>query len=269
MLKRLPAWAKCLLGGGALVGAIVFMTYEEQRAAVEYERACQEGIALVGTSASKKQASGTEECQGPKKYMPWWYILVAWPEGITTWAIIGTGFVIAWQSYETRKSAQIAKRALILEFRPKIILRGLKLTPIDPEHNEVPDWKIEMTVANTGGSTAYIKPWSLKSDWYDLPGDQVLRKLGEFTSDGFTLPAGGSQRVAVNISTEGFRISMHTLRFSVQGLDKRQYKYPAIYGTISYLDDNRIKRNTGFWRIWDAKNDRFAPSTDPELEYQD
>lgn len=36
--------------------------------------------------------------------MPWWYVFVAWPEGITTWAIIGTGVAVFWQAYQTHKA---------------------------------------------------------------------------------------------------------------------------------------------------------------------
>jgi hypothetical protein len=47
-----------------------------------------------------------EEGASAKDYLPWWFELFRWPEGITTWAIIATGFVIAWQAYETRRATE-------------------------------------------------------------------------------------------------------------------------------------------------------------------
>src|SRR5277367_3859087 len=108
MLKRLPIWSTWMLGGIALIGAITLMTYEEKNAAIEYKYECQEKSAAVAATATKQKIPSNEECQDPKSYMPWWYVLIAWPEGITVWAIIATGFVIAWQSNETPKSANAA-----------------------------------------------------------------------------------------------------------------------------------------------------------------
>lgn len=39
---------------------------------------------------------------------PWWYILVAWPEGITAWAILFTLGAIIWQTVQTKKAAEAA-----------------------------------------------------------------------------------------------------------------------------------------------------------------
>jgi hypothetical protein len=49
-----------------------------------------------------------EEARGREDYLPWWYGLIAWPQGLETWAVILTLAAIAWQSNETRKSAVAA-----------------------------------------------------------------------------------------------------------------------------------------------------------------
>jgi len=110
MLKRWPVLATWLLLGAALVGTIALVTYEEKNAAIEYGRKCQAKSAAVAATCPKQKISSGDECRDPKEYVPWGYILIAWPDGITAWAIIATGFVIAWQSNETRRAARAALR---------------------------------------------------------------------------------------------------------------------------------------------------------------
>jgi hypothetical protein len=111
MLKNIPVAVKVAVGAVLVVSTIVFVTYQNQRAANKYQRICQEQISKVSPGAGEKDTASAKECDDPKDYMPWWYKLVAWPEGIGGWALIATGFVIAWQSYETRKTANASADA--------------------------------------------------------------------------------------------------------------------------------------------------------------
>jgi hypothetical protein len=102
-LTKIP-W---LASGIFIIAAAVFVAHKQHSAAEEYKRHRTEQCAAIRSSwAPEQQKSCTEEGSGLKDYLPWWYELFTWPEGITTWAIIGTGFVIAWQSNETRKAAR-------------------------------------------------------------------------------------------------------------------------------------------------------------------
>jgi len=109
MLKRLLVIGGSLLGAALIAGAIVLMSYEEHRSSIEYQRECQEHSASIGTTSPKQKAPSAEECQDPKDYMPWWYVLVAWPEGVTAWLLILTLGAIVWQAWETRKAAEATK----------------------------------------------------------------------------------------------------------------------------------------------------------------
>jgi hypothetical protein len=64
---------------------------------------------LVATVEQKKAC--IEERASARDYLPWRYELFSWPEGITTWAIIATGFAIFWQAMETRRAAVATKKA--------------------------------------------------------------------------------------------------------------------------------------------------------------
>jgi len=122
MLKRMPVLGIWLLAAIALVGAIAFMAYKQHDATIEYKRECQTKSATVAATAAKQGIASTEECKDPKDYMPWWYVLMAWPDGITVWAIIATGFVIAWQSYETRKSAEATKASAVASVKQSALM---------------------------------------------------------------------------------------------------------------------------------------------------
>ena len=90
------------------------------------------------TPISQDDASKTGENAGKTEYPPSWVDTFAWPEGATVWALFLTLFVIAWQSAETREAAkatqtsaeatlkqvEIANKTLVLQFRPRVLVRG-------------------------------------------------------------------------------------------------------------------------------------------------
>jgi hypothetical protein len=127
MLKRVPVAVKIAGGSVLVVGAIVSVTYEDHRATDKYQRVCQEQVSKVPPGSGKEDAASAKKCDDPKDYMPWWYKLVAWPDGIGGWALIATGFVIAWQSWETRSAAKATRDAIILQYRPRIKIRSIRI----------------------------------------------------------------------------------------------------------------------------------------------
>ncbi len=121
MLKRLRQiriGAIALIGcAGLVVGAIVLVARQQHTAAEKYEAEREKRCADTFPSAweSEQQNACKHERDGGQNYLPWGYILVSWPEGITVWAIIATGFVIGWQAWETRKTAEASNRSIILQ----------------------------------------------------------------------------------------------------------------------------------------------------------
>lgn len=86
------------------------MAYQQHRATNKYKNHRAEYCSALAATAEQKKAC-IEERTSARDYLPWGYELFSWPEGITTWAIIFTGFVIAWQSWETRRAAEATKDA--------------------------------------------------------------------------------------------------------------------------------------------------------------
>ena len=71
------------------------------------EQARQSQQCLPSPTAANNQHAGYD--QQPSDDKPHgWHKLIAWPEGITTWAVMFTLGAIIWQSYETRKAAEAA-----------------------------------------------------------------------------------------------------------------------------------------------------------------
>jgi hypothetical protein len=94
-----------IIGVGAVGGAIVFVARQQHRASEEYEAVREKRCASNFPLDREKQDTCMHDRDSSGDYLPWGYALLTWPEGVTAWAIIATGFVIAWQSNETRKAA--------------------------------------------------------------------------------------------------------------------------------------------------------------------
>ena len=268
MLKRLRRVSLWIAWAILIAGTSVFVAYEQHRSSEIYEGKRAKYCGSVSL-ATEQQNACKHERDNREDYMPWWYVFVAWPEGITTWAIIGTGFVIAWQTYVARRVAEISQKALVLEYRPRVIVRTLKLTSTIPGSGGLSDWRIDMVIANVGGTTAYLDPWSLRMEWDDPMQNEKNSQIAQLSFAGLTLVGGESRGIEAAIAKYRFGASMRSVTITAQKFGSPQRRYPVASGTIVYTDDNKITRKTGFRRRWDAKEERFTPSTDPEFEYQD
>jgi hypothetical protein len=97
-------------GGVTGILLIVLVAYQQQRASEKYAHHRAEYCAAL-VAAMEQKKSCIEETASARDYLPWGYELVSWPGGITTWAIILTGFTIFWQGWETRKAAEATVEA--------------------------------------------------------------------------------------------------------------------------------------------------------------
>lgn len=269
---------KWLCGLGIIAVAIISVAYEQHYAREKYQAQSEKDCVALAITPEEKH-SCTKETQSHKDYAAWWYVLVAWPDGITTWAIIATGFVIAWQSSETRRSAkasekatEISERALIAQFRPKVIIRSLRLDPpsyIYYDRRNDGEWRILIQLANIGGTKATLtrgigyfqeywgsSPHKELSKWWILEGPIVINP-------------GERETIEYALDAASFRIYMHSLEASTALKGKQPTRGPVFHGAFGYLDQSGIQRETGFGRRWDVVEERFVPLDDPNFEYQD
>jgi hypothetical protein len=82
-------------------GAIIAVAYEQHHAREKYQAQREADCIDLSLSPAEDDACA-KEAQNRKDYAPWWNVLVAWPEGITTWAIILTFAAVGWQADETQ-----------------------------------------------------------------------------------------------------------------------------------------------------------------------
>jgi hypothetical protein len=109
-VKKLLDFRNLIIGATVVVAAIFFVAYQQHNAAEKYKCHRAEYCASLLATAEQKKAC-IEEGANAHDYLPWGYELFGWPEGITTWAIIATGFVIGWQAWETRRAAEASEKS--------------------------------------------------------------------------------------------------------------------------------------------------------------
>jgi hypothetical protein len=179
--------------------------------------------------------------QQPHWNAPTWYALFIWPEGITVWALFLTFFAIAEQTVETKRSVENARRALILQYRPRIVIRRVQLSAESDN--------VELFIQNTGGSNAQITKAQFLAAIVDyrLPGFKLSDSTGSLAQ--FTLEPGEGQ-----IKT----IPLHGKVDEV-----------TCIGTLWYRDDLGIVRTTGIHRKWNARWLVFIPIAGSDADYSD
>lgn len=247
----------------AVVGTVVFLTYKQQNNAQNYQRDRSKWCSAVPLS-SKQEPSCQDEGPYRSDYKKWWYVLFTWPEGITTWAIIATGFAILWQGNETRRAAEatfrqadIARKALILQFRPRIRIRTIRIIESDDALS------VKVVAFNKGGTPAHIKNGDVSFDWIFMHATKSHITTAHF--DAATIPPGAEHTLDIPFSDHWMMY-----KFSVDDAEKRP-DYPQMtlrcQGTIAYSDDTGITRLVGFSRKRLEKTKTWTIDTDPEYEY--
>lgn len=162
----LRSWAWILIPF-VVIAFVVFVAYKQHRAADNYESDRQSWCATLPSTAPEEQASCADKGPNRDNYLGWGYKLVAWPDGITVWAIIATGFVIGWQSWETRKAAKATgegaiemrrqNRNMVAKERALFSVNfplGSETMTVRPGHRiQIGDFRI--LLSNIGGTSAY------------------------------------------------------------------------------------------------------------------
>lgn len=282
-MKTLREFWHWILLAIAVLGTAHIVAYKQHNAAAKYQaHRARYSASLVGSTEQQKAC--LEEKDDANSELPWWAVLYTWPEGFTTWAIIGTGFVIAWQSSETRKAAkateaqaEISREALVSQFRPKIAVRRVRLDPpatkyFDRRMDGI--WKLELTLHNIGGTTAHVQKcqgfFNLQSGEDGRSKDSVSGLYIDKPSD---IPAGGKHPLEIRLDEVRFRKMLGEVEDDVRLEDGSRGSirpdWFLYYGTITYRDDNGLDRDTGFSRQWYTRGQHFLASDDVEAEYQE
>jgi len=83
---------------------MIFVARGQHAAREKYEAARTKDCVALAISPEEKRACD-KDAQSRKDYSHWWDTLVAWPDGITTWALLATLIGIIWQARATAETA--------------------------------------------------------------------------------------------------------------------------------------------------------------------
>ena len=173
------------------------------------------------------------------------------------------------QLREMEQSREIETKTLILQFRPKIIVRNAKASEFNVfELGEPATGRALFTVVNAGGSAAHITDgtiamWSVKASDHKMEQTHGTDwPIGEFT-----LQPGEDRTLAFPLNT-GAVNDLDWANYHA-GLRTEPLKFIYLAGVLQYLDDLKILRRTGIMREYDPKTKLFAPSKTSEAEYSD
>jgi hypothetical protein len=194
----------------------------------------------------------------------------------SNWALVLVGALGVAAGIFTLKAIEeqgrIANAALIAQFRPKIVVRNMRLDPaswVYYERRADGKWKIELQIMNIGGTLAVVQKVEAFFQEYDKNGSP-RKDLAEwkFWTDPISLKPGERRALEIALDGERFKTYMHTLEATAELAD-RQERWPVCHGTITYTDGNGFNRETGFGRQWDVRAQHFEALGDPNYEYQD
>ena len=175
MMKTLHGFKWWIVAGLLCAVWVPFMAYQQHRASERYRDNRALYCAAFMMTEQQKIAC-EEEKASADDYLPWGYKLFKWPEGITAWAIILTGFAIAWQGDQTRRAAVATERSVAVARRQNDMMKDRERARIEIkpgtlllEDEASPYWNLvgDVKVRNLGSSRAYINQFQMDIIWCD------------------------------------------------------------------------------------------------------
>ena len=280
MLKSLAVkyWPIILLFA-AIVAILAMSRYAETSKSDKGENAnTVNQTAAVATKANQGKAEDNKSQNSPS-----WIENFTWPDGVTTWALILTLFVIAWQSTETRAAAKATEEAVIearasrtlAENTAKRQLRAY-LTISSARLFLYQDGSVEprLVITNSGQTPAYrlrgiqavgVDRRPLKTI-SPLPSDELVN-CGDFGKD-YHLTGQKRRLSDMDMTTvlshqDIFRLIEDNFKFLI--VLHGWYTYRDIFGETHPLNFRLVAGEGGvFYRDSDAKNEWLALLDDPE-----
>jgi len=179
---------------------------------------------------------------------------------------------IAEQTRETAKATRAVEKNITLQFRPRLEVRVIVLTPgvfvpITGIGQEVSDWNIEYAVVNVGGTPAHVMESNLTIIVRegDLPAFPPYSNGRDSFGSFNVQPGEQPQRSMTLTSNEDiWRFVM------VRKLIEAGGGVGNIYcvGFLQYRDDIGTSRRTAFYRYYNAQTQQFERIDKPPGHYE-
>jgi hypothetical protein len=176
--------------------------------------------------------------------------------------------VLLRQVAEMRKSREIATKTLILQYRPRIVVRYIKPLNTTLEFGKESEMEIQITLVNKGGSIGHVQGGSVAFWSIERPdvGKIVAKQGTDVPLEPLSLQPGEAQRLQRSLRTG----TLHNVAWANfhEGYKDSPARFLTLVGIVFYVDDLGIVRRTGFNRNYDPKTKSFVPG-EPEEEYTD
>ena len=271
MLKRLAIFAATAL----IVTVVLVARYDKMYDArgegydVQCKQSSQPAAAVATLACTVDHRQNTDQ---RKSNPPWWHEFFTWPEGITALLIMLTLGAIIWQAWETRvsaratekaaeaslKQADIASKAILLQFRPKLRVRSISLE----EAGEF--FHVTIVIANRGSLPAYIHEGQIILSWlYERPSEEELKRTAIGSS---TVQPWSQNSFGMSFRDDDLLRYKHYVKEAIKRPNNPLIRLRC-EGTLSYSDDSGAYRYMGFSRIHDATTGQWITSTDTSREY--
>jgi hypothetical protein len=288
---------KVIIGAalGGFVAAALFMAYKQREASRMYV-AHHELYCDAFMASEDQKAACKEEGASDKDYLPWWYELIRWPEGITTWALVATLGAITWQATlmgthaehlkelaaaatDSAKAAKDTAEAvrgqtdhMVASERAWIVAHST-MEGYRPSEVEKPVfyWAIK----NTGKTAARLIEAQCVYELLNveqlqaLPEEPVYHLPTEF--NGMPLSPGGSMSRSANLIQPPHSSALDQLSDEVKVIRIR-LSFLLAYGYVRYLDVFGNARESRFiekyiWLNEEVRGCGFQPYLDAPPEY--
>jgi hypothetical protein len=243
-------WLAIFAGVSVLVIAVVLMTCQYQTAGKEQKTASQKPSLPAASPPPHDGNSARQSCDCAPK-TPCWFILLAWPEGLTAWAVILTFAVIGWQADETRKSAKATEKSVELSAAANTQWIKLKLldmySEVDPGHPDPPSvitLRCRWVILNPS-----TQPLTLHTVKVDVARDDAWH-VCEFDFDEVVPPGEDGQIVIVPIRLGAeetaeylkdgveYSVAIHAVFTGINGRRSRQD-----WGDLFYFNKGQVEWN--------------------------
>jgi hypothetical protein len=169
------------------------------------------------------------------------------------------------------EQSRIANAILATQFRPRVIVRSVKLDPVScvifDRHGDG-EWKIEVMLTNVGGTISQVQRCDVSFDLYTENGSPYETVGAKTLDEPFELRPGDRHALELSLPGDKFRTILYAMEAAFSN-HATKIVWPMCRGTILYSDDNGLERRTCFARQWEIETKRFKVVDDPENEYVD
>jgi hypothetical protein len=173
----------------AIIGFVAHLNKDYDARAHRYSAKCVDGSeqsAGAGAGSLVCEVHDGHEAEDGKPNVAWWHVLITWPEGITTWAVILTLGAITWQAFLMRlhadhfeKLAEATKTQaehFLASERAWITAEAVNFEEPAPKSSII--W-IEVPITNHGKTPARVKRVLVTPQFIPVPPNSVAGTPGK------------------------------------------------------------------------------------------